>query len=75
MDQVTVGDISRIVAPAHFIVGADDPLDAGVAASGDGGQDAAVRRSACIADAGHLSNIENAEAFNRVALEWLLRQK
>ena len=28
-----------------------------------------------IADAGHLSNIEQADAFNRAALDWLLTQK
>jgi 3-oxoadipate enol-lactonase len=28
-----------------------------------------------IADAGHLSNIEQAEAFNRVALEWLMEHR
>jgi 3-oxoadipate enol-lactonase len=25
-DQITVGDIAQIRAPAHFIVGADEPL-------------------------------------------------
>ena len=32
----------------------------------------AARRSACCRDAGHLSNIENAAAFNAAALDWLL---
>jgi 3-oxoadipate enol-lactonase len=68
--QVTVGDISRIVAPAHFIVGADDPLTP-VAMH----HEMAVRMGGApvsvVPDAGHLSNIENAAGFNAAALAWL----
>jgi 3-oxoadipate enol-lactonase len=74
VNQVTVGDISQIRAPAHFIVGADDPLTPvalhHAMAAKMGGAPVSV-----IADAGHLSNIEQAEAFNRVALEWLMEQR
>lgn len=69
--QVTLGDISRIAAPAHFIVGADDPLTPPamhheMAAKLNGAPVSIVQA------AGHLSNIENAAGFNRAALDWLL---
>ena len=68
--QVTVGEISRIVAPTHFIVGADDPLTPVAMhhemAAKMGGAPVSV-----LPGAGHLSNIENAPAFNAAALEWL----
>lgn len=74
VNQVTVGDISRITAPAHFIVGADDPLTPvalhHAMAAKMGGPPVSV-----LADAGHLSNIEQAEAFNQVALGWLLAHR
>ena len=71
VDQVVLGDISRIEAPAHFIVGADDRLTP--PAMHD--EMAAKLRGAPVSvlpDAGHLSNIENPAAFNRAALQWLL---
>ena len=68
--QVTVGDISRIAAPAHFVVGADDPLTPVAMhhemAAKMGGAPVSV-----VPEAGHLSNIENAAAFNAAALAWL----
>ncbi len=68
--QVTVGDIARITAPAHFVVGADDPLTPVAMhhemAARMGGAPVSV-----VPDAGHLSNIENADAFNAAALTWL----
>ncbi|WP_076998122.1 alpha/beta fold hydrolase [Variovorax sp. KK3] len=71
VEQVTLGDISQIGAPAHFVVGADDRLTPPAMhhemAAKLGGAPVSV-----LPDAGHLSNIENAEAFNRVALDWLL---
>lgn len=74
VNQVTVGDIARIGAPAHFIVGADDPLTPVALhrqmAARMGGAPVSV-----IADAGHLSNIEQAQAFNRAALDWLLPRR
>jgi len=70
VDQVVLGDISRIAAPAHFVVGADDRLTPPAMhheiAAKMGGAPVSV-----LPDAGHLSNIENAEAFNQAALEWL----
>jgi 3-oxoadipate enol-lactonase len=72
--QVTVGDISQIRAPTHFIVGADDPL---TPVSLHREMAAKIRGAlvSVIADAGHLSNIEQADAFNGAALDWLLTQK
>ena len=71
VDQVVLGDISQIVAPAHFVVGADDSLTPPAMhremAAKLGGAPVSV-----LPDAGHLSNIENAPAFNRVGIEWLL---
>jgi 3-oxoadipate enol-lactonase len=70
VSQVDLGDIATIAAPAHFIVGEDDPLTPpglhfAMAAKLGGAPVSVVPR------AGHLSNIENPEAFNRAALEWL----
>lgn len=71
VDQVSLGDISQIAAPAHFIVGADDSLTPvamhHAMAAKMGGAPVSV-----VADAGHLSNIENAADFNAAALNWLL---
>ena len=70
VDQVTVGDIGLITAPAHFIVGADDRLTPPAMHH----EMAAKLRSAPVSvvpNAGHLSNIENASAFNAAALPWL----
>ena len=68
--QVDVGDISAITAPAHFIVGEDDPLTPPAMhhemAAKLGGAPVSV-----LSRAGHLSNIENPDAFNRAALQWL----
>ncbi len=68
--QVDLGDIAAIRAPAHFIVGADDPLTPPAMhhemAAKLGGAPVSV-----LPRAGHLSNIENAPAFNRAALDWL----
>lgn len=71
VDQVTLGDLARITAPAHFIVGADDRLTPvsmhREMAAKIGGAPVSV-----VPDAGHLSNIENAVDFNAKALHWLL---
>jgi 3-oxoadipate enol-lactonase len=68
--QVDVGDIRTIRAPAHFLVGADDPLTPPAMhhemAAKLGGAPVSV-----IPRAGHLSNIENPAAFNEAALKWL----
>ena len=71
VDQVEVGDIRQITAPAHFIVGADDPLTppamhVEMAAKMGGAPVSLLPR------AGHLSNIENADGFNQTAVAWLL---
>lgn len=71
VDQVVLGDISRIVAPAHFVVGEDDRLTPVAMhhemAAKMGGAPVSV-----LPRAGHLSNIENAPAFNEKAIAWLL---
>ncbi len=71
VDQVTLGDISQIRAPAHFCVGADDPLTP-VAMHREMAAKLGGAPVSVLPDAGHLSNIENAPAFNRAALDWLL---
>lgn len=71
--QVTVGDIGGITAPAHFIVGADDPL---TPPSMHHEMAARLRGApvSVVPDAGHLSNIENGPAFEAAALPWLLER-
>jgi 3-oxoadipate enol-lactonase len=69
--QVTVGDISRITAPAHFIVGADDPLTP-VAMHHEMAAKLGGAPVSVVPEAGHLSNIENGPAFEQIALDWLL---
>lgn len=71
VDQVVLGDISSIKAPAHFIVGACDTLTPVAMHHEMAGKlgDAPV---SVLPDAGHLSNIENAPAFNTAALNWLI---
>ncbi len=68
--QVDLGDIAAIRAPAHFIVGADDPLTPPamhneMSAKLGGAPVSVLPRAA------HLSNLENPPAFNRAALDWL----
>src|SRR5689334_19599779 len=74
VNQVTVGDISHIGAPAHFIVGADDPLTP-VSLHHEMAAKLHSAPVSVIPDAGHLSNIEQADRFNAVALDWLLKQR
>jgi 3-oxoadipate enol-lactonase len=69
--QVTVGDIAQIAAPAHFIVGADDPLTP-VAMHREMAAKLGGAPVSVVPDAGHLCNIENGPGFERVALDWLL---
>jgi 3-oxoadipate enol-lactonase len=71
--QVTLGDISRIRAPAQFIVGADDPLTPPAMhhemAAKLGGAPVKL-----VPDAGHLSNIENPQGFAEAARAWLVER-
>ena len=70
VEQVVLGDISSISAPAHFIVGAEDSLTPVAMhhemAAKMGGAPVSV-----LPRAGHLSNIENPDAFNAAAMAWL----
>ncbi|SEB01311.1 alpha/beta fold hydrolase [Variovorax sp. YR216] len=70
VDQVVLGDISLIRAPAHFVVGADDRLTP-VAMHHEMAAKLGGAPVSVLPDAGHLSNIENAPAFNDAALAWL----
>ena len=70
VDQVVVGDISLITAPAHFIVGEQDRLTP-VAMHHEMAAKVGGAPVSVLAGAGHLSNIENADAFNSAALAWL----
>ncbi len=72
--QVDLGDISAIRTPAHFIVGADDPLTP-VAMHHEMAAKLGGAPVSVLPDAGHLSNIENASAFNVAALDWLLPRR
>ena len=72
--QVDLGDISAIRAPAHFIVGADDPLTP-VAMHHEMAAKLGGAPVSVLPEAGHLSNIENAPAINRAALDWLLPRR
>jgi len=69
--QVTLGDISAIRAPVHFVVGAQDTLTP-VAMHHEMAQKIGDAPVSILPDAGHLSNIENAPAFNRAAINWLM---
>ena len=70
VEQVTLGDIRAIRAPAQFIVGADDALTP-VAMHHEMAAKLGDAPVSVVPDAGHLSNIENAQAFNDAALRWL----
>ena len=70
VEQVTLGDIAKIRAPTHFVVGADDKLTP-PAMHHEMAAKMAGAPVSILADAGHLSNIENPDAFNAVALHWL----
>jgi len=71
VDQVVLGDISAIRCPAHFIVGAYDTLTP-VAMHHEMAAKMGDAPVTVLPDAGHLSNIENAPAFNAAALRWLI---
>jgi 3-oxoadipate enol-lactonase len=71
VDQVVLGDICEINAPANFIVDADDTLTP-VAMHHEMAAKLGQAPVSVVPDAGHLSNIENADAFNRLALDWLV---
>ena len=70
VDQVVLGDISKITAPAHFIVGEQDRLTP-VAMHHEMAAKLGGAPVSVLPGAGHLSNIENADAFNAAALDWL----
>jgi 3-oxoadipate enol-lactonase len=71
VEQVTLGDISAIRAPTHFVVGSEDTLTP-VAMHHEMSAKLGGAPVSVLPGAGHLSNIEAADAFNIAALEWLL---
>lgn len=70
--QVNLGDISKIRAPAHFVVGGEDRLTP-VAMHHEMAAKVGGAPVSVLPNAGHLSNIEDAEGFNSTAVAWLLR--
>lgn len=70
VNQVTLGDLSRICVPAHFLVGADDSLTP-PAMHHEMAAKISQATVSVIPDAGHLSNIENPAGFNAATLGWL----
>jgi 3-oxoadipate enol-lactonase len=71
VEQVTLGDISAIRAPTHFVVGSEDTLTP-VAMHHEMAAKLGGAPVTVLTGAGHLSNIEAADAFNATALAWLL---
>jgi 3-oxoadipate enol-lactonase len=71
VEQVTLGDISAIRAPTHFVVGSEDTLTP-VAMHHEMAAKLGGAPVTVLPGAGHLSNIEAADAFNATALAWLL---
>jgi len=72
VNQDTVGNLAAITVPTHFVVGEHDRLTTVTLARA---MTAEVRGAelTVIPDAGHLSNIENAEVFNRSVIDFLMR--
>src|SRR5438445_627793 len=64
--------ITAPAAPTHFVVGEHDRLPT-VALARTMAADVPGAELTVIPDAGHLSNIENAEVFNRSVMDFLLR--
>lgn len=69
--QVTLGDIAAIRAPTHFVVGEQDTLTP-VAMHYEMAAKIGHAPVSVLPGAGHLSNIENAPAFNQAVRDWLL---
>jgi 3-oxoadipate enol-lactonase len=65
-------ELERIAVPCHFVVGAEDRLTP-PATSRAMAERVAGAELTVIEHAGHLSNIEQPEAFNRAVLDFLLR--
>jgi len=72
VNQDTVGDLAAIAVPTHFVVGEHDRLTT-VALAGAMAAEVPGAELTVIPGAGHLSNIENAEAFNRSVMNFLAR--
>ncbi|MGE3921512.1 MAG: alpha/beta fold hydrolase [Lautropia sp.] len=72
IEQDTIGDLDFITAPAHFVVGEFDALTPPELTRRMAGQ---IRHSqvrvSVLPDAGHLSNIENPQAFNQAVRAFL----
>ena len=72
VNQDTVGDLGAIAVPTHFVVGEHDRLTT-VSLARAMAAEVSGAELTVIPGAGHLSNIENAEAFNRSVMDFLAR--
>lgn len=72
VNQDTVGDLATIAVPTHFVVGEHDRLTT-VSLARAMAAEVLGAELTVIPGAGHLSNIENSEAFNRSVMAFLAR--
>ena len=72
VNQDTVGDLAAIAVPTHFVVGEHDRLTTVSLAQAMAAEVSGAELTV-IPDAGHLSNIENPDAFNRSVMDFLAR--
>jgi len=72
VNQDTVGNLAAIAVPTHFVVGEHDRLTT-VALARAMTAEVPGAELTVIPDAGHLSNIENVEVFNRSVMDFLMR--
>lgn len=70
----TETSLDHIKVPTHVMVGSDDPLTP-LSMSQDIARLIPHATLSIVPDAGHLLNIENPEAFNQAAMNFLLRHK
>lgn len=72
VEQDSVGDYGRLAPPCHVMVGAHDPLTTPALCRALADEIPGAEYTV-IPGAGHLTNIEQPEAFNRVALDFIDR--
>ena len=67
-----MGDLAAIAVPTHFVVGEHDRLTTVSLAQAMAAEVSGAELTV-IPGAGHLSNIENPDAFNRSVMDFLAR--
>src|SRR5262249_21042689 len=72
VNEDPVGSLAAIVVPTHVVVGEHDRLTT-VALAQAMTAEVPGAELTVIPDAGHLSNIENVEVFNRSVMDFLMR--